>query len=95
MPTTRPRHTITETPNVKDALDQLRDKLPKGEKIDYAELIVLGARAKARRLSAEEAEDRAARERLAEMIRMGSFPWKTDMKAAEEVKNLELIPKYE
>lgn len=37
VPTTRPRHTITETPQVKECLDEVRAKLPKGQKIDYAE----------------------------------------------------------
>lgn len=86
MPTTRPRHTITETPEVKDALDRVRERLPKGQKVDYAELLMLGAEVKARRLGIEEAANRAARERLGEMIRTGSFPWKTDFEAAEEVK---------
>ena len=49
VPTTRPRHTITETPPVHEALDELRAKL-NGDRIDFSELVILGARAKARRL---------------------------------------------
>jgi hypothetical protein len=93
VPTTRPRHTITETPPVQQALDELRAKLGKGERIDFAELVTLGARVKARRLSADEEAARAARERLAEMVRTRSIP--IDIEAADEVKHLRLIPKYE
>lgn len=93
MPTTRPRHTITETPPVQEALDELRSKLGKGEKIDFAELVRLGAQVKARRLSAEEAETSAALKRLAEMVRTRSIP--VDVQAADEVKRLGLIAKYE
>jgi hypothetical protein len=95
MPTTRPRHTITETPPVQKALDELRSKLGQGETIDFAELVTLGARAKARRLGADDAEARAAREQLAERIRTRSFPYEVDITAAEEVKYLGLIAKYE
>lgn len=95
MPTTLPRHTITETPPVREALDELRAKLRRGEGIDYAELVALGARVKARRLSIDEATDRAELKRIADTIRTGSFPWKSDIEAAEEVKYLKLIPKYE
>jgi hypothetical protein len=91
MPTTRPRHTITETPPVKEALDGLRSKLGEGERIDYAELVTLGARAKARRLLDDEQAAAAAGARLAEMVRTGSFPFKVDIEAAEEVKRLGLI----
>ena len=90
MPTTRPRHTITETPPVQEALDELRSKL-EGERIDYAELVVLGAKVKARRLSEDEEAADAARGRLAEMVRRGSFPFRVDVEAADEVKRLGLI----
>lgn len=93
LPTTRPRHTITETPPVQEALDELRSKLGDGEKIDFAELVTLGAQVKARRLSAEEAETSAALKRLAEMVRTRSIP--VDVEAADEVKRLGLIAKYE
>lgn len=93
MPTTRPRHTITETPPVQEALDELRAKLGQGETIDFAELVTLGARVKSRRLRADDAEAHAARMRLAEMIRTRSIP--IDVAAADEVKHLGLIPKYE
>lgn len=84
---------ITETPPVKEALDHLREKLRPDEKVDFGELVVLGAEVKARRLSAREASDQAALKRLADMVRTRSIP--IDMHAAEEVKHLKLIPKYE
>ncbi len=78
---------------MQEALDELRAKLGQGETIDFAELVTLGARAKARRLGADHAEARAARMRLTEMIRTRSIP--VDIAAADEVKHLGLIPKYE
>jgi hypothetical protein len=95
MPTTRPRHTITETPPVQEALDELRAKLGQGETIDFAELVTLGARVKARRMNNDNAAKRAARERFAEQIRTRSLPYEVDIAAAEEVKHLGLIAKYE
>ena len=92
MPTTRPRHTITETPPVQAALDQLRSK---GERIDFAELVMLGAEVKARRLVDEDAADEAALKDLAEMVRGGSFPFQVDVEAADEVKHLGLIANYD
>jgi hypothetical protein len=80
---------ITETPPVREALDELRAKL-KGERIDFAELVIMGARAKTRRLPDQAREAREAREQLAEWILKGSGP-KVDLAAAEEVKHLGLI----
>jgi hypothetical protein len=93
VPTTRPRHTITETPPVQAALDELRAKL-NGEPIDFAELVVLGARAKARRLPDEDERTRAALEDLADWIRNGTGP-KLDIAAADEVKRLGLIANHD
>jgi hypothetical protein len=95
VPTTRPRHTITETPPVREALDELRAKL-NGDRIDFAELMVLGARAKARRLpeGGDTEKARRARGELAEWIRNGDGPT-VDLAAAEEVKHLGLIANYD
>jgi hypothetical protein len=92
VPTTRPRHTITETRPVQEALDELRAKLS-GDPIDFAELVILGARAKARRLPDDGEKARRARGELAVMIRTRSVP--VDMRAAEEVKHLGLIANYD
>jgi hypothetical protein len=95
VPTTRPRHTITETPPVHEALEELRAKL-NGDRIDMAELVILGARAKARWLPAggDSEKARRARKELAEWIRNGN-PGMVDIKAAEEVKHLGLIANYD
>lgn len=76
---------------MREALDELRAKL-NGERIDYAELVVLGARAKARRLPDQSEQARQARQELAEMILTRSVP--VDVRAAEEVKHLGLIANY-
>lgn len=80
---------------MKDALDRLRAKLPSDEKVDYAELVRIGAEAKLRRLGDDERTRQAELKRVADMIRTKSFPWKSDVKAADEVKHLRLTPKYE
>ncbi len=92
MPTTRPRHTITETPPVHEALDELRGELG-GGRIDFGELVILGARAKARALREESAEAREAREWLVREVREGTSP--VDVQAADEVKYLGLIANYD
>jgi hypothetical protein len=95
VPTVRPRHTITETPPVQRALDELRAKLDDGERIDFAELVTLGAQAKVRRLRSDEQATTDALKRVAEMVRTRSFPYEMDIAAADEVKHLGLIAKYE
>jgi len=94
MPTTRPRHTITETPPVQAALDELRARLGEGERVDFAELVTLGAEVKVRRLVDEGEEASRARGEIAEWIRTGNGP-KVDVEAADEVKRLGLIANYE
>ncbi len=63
------------------------------DRIDFAELVILGAQAKAERLREEGAAAREAREWLAREIREGTSP--VDLEAAEEVKHLGLIVNYE
>ena len=58
--------------------------------VEGIELVVLGARAKARRLPDCGEEARRAREELAEWIRSGTGP-EMDVEAAEEVKHRGLI----
>ncbi len=60
-----------------------------GERIDYAELVILGAKAKARQLPDDEQAAREAGRRLAAMIRDRSLH--LDVEAADEVKHLGLI----
>ena len=82
MPTTRRRHTITETPPVEEALAPLRVLV--GARIDLAELVVIGARAKVASLRTEGAEVTALRDALAERILRRDIP--IDLDAAEEVR---------
>ncbi len=70
------------------SLEQLRSEL-NGGRIDFAELVVLGARAKARQLRGNGPRAREARERLVCMIRGGSLP--VDVAAGNEVKELGLL----
>jgi hypothetical protein len=93
MPTTKPRHTITETPPVQAALEELRSKMH-GERIDFSELVILGARVKARRLPNHSEEARRARQELAEWISEGSGP-AVDLAAADEVKHLGQLANFD
>ena len=68
MPTKHPRHAITETPRVKEALDALRAEL-NGERPDLADLVVVGAQAKLARLRSDDQRRRALREDLVKRIR--------------------------
>jgi hypothetical protein len=88
MPTSHPRHTITETPVVHEALEELRAALGR-RRIDFGELTVLGARAKLRELRGDGPAVQAARARLLKEIREGTV--ELDVAAADEVKRLGLI----
>ena len=73
---------------MREALDELRARMD-GERIDYAELVVLGARTKSRQLPDDAKTAREAAQRLAEMVRGRSIP--VDVHAADEVKRVGLI----
>ncbi|MBS1882832.1 MAG: hypothetical protein JSU06_09260 [Actinobacteria bacterium] len=94
MPTTRPRHTITETPSVQAALDKLRTRLGDAEQIDFGELVMLGAQVKERRLAGRSEAARRARREMIDWILNGTGP-KVDVDAADEVKHLGLIARYD
>lgn len=80
---------------MKEALDELRSALGDGERVDFSELVTLGAQVKTRRLAAEhEATDSALRD-FAERVRNGSFAYQVDIGAADEVKRLGLIANYD
>ncbi len=72
------------------ALDELRAKLGEGERIDFAELVRLGAEVKVRRLVDQGEEARRARREMIDWILKGNGP-KVDIEAADEVKHLGLI----
>jgi hypothetical protein len=83
MPTRHRRHSITETPRVREALEPLRHR---GLKVDLADLLVLGAEQRARQLEAEQAEEERRRElrlQLIERLRTGEG---LDVAAAYEVR---------
>jgi hypothetical protein len=84
---------ITETEPVQAALDELR-RLQGGERIEFSDLVIRGAKEKARELEAENQSAQRACQEMAEWIRTGNGP-KVDIKAAEEVKYLGLVANYE
>jgi hypothetical protein len=79
---------ITETPPVKEALDELR-QTQGGEKIELPDLVIRGAKDKVRELKAGSATAQRARHEIAEWIRAGNGP-AVDLAAADEVKRLRL-----
>ena len=79
---------ITETPPVKQALDELR-QAQGGEKIEFPDLVIRGAKDKVRELKAASEPARRASFEIAEWIRTGNGP-AVDLAAAEEVKRLRL-----
>ena len=70
---------------MREALDELRARLG-GRRINYAELLVLGARTKARRLPDDARVAGESACRLAEMIRGRSIP--VEVHAADEAKRV-------
>jgi hypothetical protein len=71
VPTRHPRHSITETPPVREALDSLRRR---GERVRLDDLVIRGARDRLREIEvgrAEEAEKAQLRRELIEQLRTG------------------------
>ncbi len=83
MPTKHKRHAITETPDVKSALDPLRAEL-NGERLDLTELVVLGAQTKLASLRAAQEDREVKLKRLAEKIRRRELD--VDPALADEAK---------
>jgi hypothetical protein len=84
MPTARRRHhAITETAPVQAALDELRGELGR-DRIELAELVVLGAREKVAQLRASRGEQQSLRRRLAQRVSDRRLP--VDAEAADEVR---------
>jgi hypothetical protein len=83
MPTRHRRHAITETPPVKAALDELREQLGDA-RIEFGELVILGAQQKAAQLRAAHDETAARRRALAERLRRRGLP--VDRDAADDVR---------
>jgi hypothetical protein len=89
VPTKHRRHAITETPAVKEALDELRRELGT-DRVPLADIVILGARHKVAALRSERAANAAARRRLARRILEGDIPG--DPAAAEEVRRTGWTP---
>lgn len=87
MPTRHKRHAITETPRVKQALDPLRTEL-NGERLDLAELVVIGAEAKLGQMRGEREQRDATLKRLADKLRNRELHLDPDL--ADEVKRIGL-----
>ena len=71
VPTRHPRHSITETPPVREALDSLRRR---GERVKLDDLVIRGARDRLREIETgrgEEAERAELRRELIEQLRTG------------------------
>jgi hypothetical protein len=83
VPTRHRRHSITETPPVREALDALRHR---GERVRLGDLVILGARERLREIeSARNSDARNAelRRQLIERLRTGEG---LDVDAAYEVR---------
>lgn len=83
MPTKHRRHSVTETPRVKAALDELRATAP-DERVDLAELVVLGARRKTEEHRSEGDERQRTLASLADRVTTGELG--IDVEAAEWVR---------
>jgi hypothetical protein len=83
VPTRRPRHALTETPPVQEALDELRRELG-AQRLEIAELVILGAREKLARLRSEQHRRAELVKRLAQRVRDRRVPG--EPAAAEEVR---------
>ncbi|MEJ7786285.1 MAG: hypothetical protein WKF96_15890 [Solirubrobacteraceae bacterium] len=73
MPTSRPRHSITETPALAAALEPLRARLGTGAPT-LAELVLRGAEAALRELDAQDRARAHARETFVDRLRATSPP---------------------
>ena len=83
MPTRHRRHSITETPPVREALDALRRR---GERVQLDDLVIRGARERLREMEvarAGEAHNVERRRQLVERLRTGEG---LDADAAYEVR---------
>jgi hypothetical protein len=83
MPTRHARHSVTETPPVREALDALRLR---GERVRMSDLVIRGARERLRELETErddEARRAELRRQLVEQLHTGEG---LDAEAAYEVR---------
>jgi hypothetical protein len=73
VPTSHPRHSITETPALAAALEPLRERLGP-DAPTLAELVLRGAEAKLRELEAQDRAQARALETFADRLRAGPAP---------------------
>jgi hypothetical protein len=83
VPTKHRRHAITETPPVREALDELRAEL-ESDRVELGELVILGAREKLAQLRAAHDLTASRRRALADRVRRRDIP--ADRDAAEAVR---------
>lgn len=84
MPTTRPRHTITETPPVREALDELRRELGE-DRVEFPDLVIRGARERVREIRAQHSQGQRRLDGLLEAMETGGVTLDPDL--AEEARN--------
>ena len=84
VPTKKPRHAVTETGAVAEALAELRAQ-PGGTDVSISDLVVVGARTLAAEKRAEREARHALRDMLAERVLAGG-PALGDPAAADEVR---------
>jgi hypothetical protein len=83
MPTSHRRHAVTETPPVREALDELRAALG-AERLEISELVILGARTKLESLRSERTRQDQLLMRLVDRVRGRQVP--ADPALADEVR---------
>lgn len=88
MPTKHPRHAITETPKLAAILDRLREETG-SVRLDWGELVLLGAKEKLRELRESREDGDAILKEMADKIRRREDSW--DVEAADEAKRKGLI----
>lgn len=88
VPTSHPRHSITETPALAAALDPLRERLG-AEVPTLAELVLRGAEAKLREL---EAQDRAQTQALATFVSRLCAGRQPDLDESRRIRHATRMP---
>lgn len=83
MPTKHRRHSITETPSLRDALEPLRRR---GVPVELGDLVARGARDRLRELDAEQAEEQRKAELRRKLVQQLHTGEGLDVAAAYEVR---------
>jgi hypothetical protein len=83
MPTRHARHSVTETPPVREALDALRRR---GERVRMGDLVIRGARERLRELEAERDDQARKAELRRQLVKRLHTGEGIDAAAANEVR---------